>query len=46
MQSLWDQMEKKKRYSEIVKQNFKPQISLKKKKDLEESQLRASSFAK
>lgn len=25
---VWDQVEKKKRYSELVKQNFKPKISL------------------
>ena len=31
-EDLWDQVEKKKRYSEIVQQNFKPRISLKKKK--------------
>ena len=45
-ESLFDQMEKKKRYSELVKQNFKPKVSSRLKNSIAESSLKASSFAK
>lgn len=35
-------MEKKKRYSELVKQNFKPKISTKLRQSINESQLKSS----
>lgn len=41
-ETLFDQMEKKKRYSELVKQNFKPKISIKLRKSINESQMKVS----
>lgn len=38
-ETLFDQMEKKKRYSELVKENFKPKISVKLRNSINESQL-------
>lgn len=42
-ETLFDQVEKKKRYSDLVKQNFKPKISIKLRQSVNESQMKASS---
>ena len=43
--SVWDQVEKKKRYSELVQENYRPKISMVKSKAIENSKLKTS-FAK
>ena len=41
-ETLFDQVEKKKRYSELVKQNFKPRVSESLRNSINESQMKTS----